>query len=487
MRYVSTRGRAPALGFCDCLLAGLARDGGLYVPESWPRFSPAEIRALSGLPYHEVATRVMAPFVEGEGGLDRDTLARLCREAYLRFEHKAVAPLVQLAPNLWLLELFHGPTLAFKDYAMQLLGRLFDHVLAERGSRITIVGATSGDTGSAAIEACRDRAAIEIFILHPKGRVSEVQRRQMTTVQSPNVHNIAVEGTFDDCQDLLKGLFNDATFRDDVNLSGVNSINWARVLGQIVYYFYAGVALGAPDREVAFAVPTGNFGNIYAGYGARQMGLPVHHLALVTNRNDILSRFLESGKLAIGTVEPSLSPSMDIQVASNFERYLFEIYGRNGAELAADMEAFRRDRALTVTPARFGEARAFFDGARVDDDGTVATIARLYGDTGEVLDPHSAVAVAGAELCRRDPAVPMVALATAHPAKFPDAVERAVGFRPELPPSLADLLKRPERVATVANDLGALKRYIAGRLSERGVNDVGRPVGAGSVGVGKRR
>ena len=465
MRYVSTRGRAPALGFCDCLLAGLARDGGLYVPETWPRFAPAEIRALSGLSYADVATRVMAPFVEGEGGLARDVLARICRESYVRFEHRAVAPLKELAPNLWLLELFHGPTLAFKDYAMQLLGRLFDHVLAERGNKITIVGATSGDTGSAAIEACRDRHAIEIFILHPKGRVSEVQRRQMTTVASKNVHNIAVEGTFDDCQDLLKGLFNDEPFRDQVNLSGVNSINWARVLGQIVYYFYAGVALGAPEREIAFAVPTGNFGNIYAGYAARAMGLPVHHLALVTNRNDILSRFLESGQLAIGTVEPSLSPSMDIQVASNFERYLFELYGRNAAALARDMEAFRRDRSLTIAPERFKEARAFFDGARVTDDETLATIAKVYRETDEILDPHSAVAVAGAERCRRDETVPMVAIATAHPAKFPDAVEKAIHVRPELPAHLADLMKRPERMATLRNDLGALKAYISERLA----------------------
>lgn len=464
MRYVSTRGRAPALGFCDCLLAGLARDGGLYVPESWPHFSPADIRSMAGLSYAEVATRVMAPFVTGEGGVAHDVLAKICNEVYARFEHAAVAPLTQLAPNLWLLELFHGPTLAFKDYAMQILGRLFDHVLAERGSKITIVGATSGDTGSAAIEACRDRHAIEIFILHPKGRVSEVQRRQMTTVASKNVHNIAVEGTFDDCQDLLKGLFNDGPFRDQVNLSGVNSINWARILGQIVYYFYAAVALGAPARAVAFAVPTGNFGNIYAGYAAREMGLPIHHLVLVTNRNDILSRFLDSGKLAIGTVEPSLSPSMDIQVASNFERYLFELYGRNGSELASDMEAFRRDRSLTVTPKRFQEARIFFDGARVTDDETVATIARLYRETGEILDPHSAVAVAGAERCRRNSEVPMVAIATAHPAKFPDAVEKAIRQRPALPPHLADLMKMPERSATLANDLGALKSYISGHL-----------------------
>jgi threonine synthase len=466
VRYVSTRGRAPALGFCDCLLAGLARDGGLYVPETWPRFSPDEIRALAGRSYADVATRVMAPFVAGVGGLSGDVLARICRESYVRFEHKAVAPLKELAPNLWLLELFHGPTLAFKDYAMQLLGRLFDHVLAERGSKITIVGATSGDTGSAAIEACRDRHAIEIFILHPKGRVSEVQRRQMTTVTSRNVHNIAIEGTFDDCQDLLKGLFNDGPFRDQVNLSGVNSINWARILGQIVYYFYAAVALGAPERAVAFAVPTGNFGNIYAGFAARAMGLPVHHLALVTNRNDILSQFLDTGRLAIGSVEPSLSPSMDIQVASNFERYLFELYGRDGEALAADMEAFRRDRALTVAPERFREARALFDGARVTDDETIQTIARIYRETDEVLDPHSAVAVAGAERCRRDEAVPMVAIATAHPAKFPDAVEKAISVRPALPAHLADLMKRPERMATLRNDLGELKSYISERRAQ---------------------
>jgi threonine synthase len=460
VRYVSTRGRAPVLGFCDCLLAGLARDGGLYVPESWPKFSPAEIRALSGLSYADVAIKVMTPFVTGEGGLDPDVFARLCREAYARFSHKAVAPMIELGANLWLMELFHGPTLAFKDYAMQLLGLLFDHVLEERGAKVTIVGATSGDTGSAAIEACRDRHAIEIFILHPKGRVSEVQRRQMTTVLSKNVHNIAVEGTFDDCQDLVKGLFNDEPFRDQVNLSGVNSINWARILGQVVYYFYAAVALGAPDRKVAFAVPTGNFGNIYAGNVAHHMGLPIDHLTLVTNRNDILSRFLKSGRLAIGTVEPSLSPSMDIQVASNFERYLFDLYGRDGAALAADMEKFRRDGSLDVNPEYVRVAREFFDGARVSDEETIETIARYYRETEEVLDPHSAVAVAGAERSRRDEAVPMVALATAHPAKFPDAVEKAINVRPVLPTHLADLMQKPERMATLKNDIAALKGYI---------------------------
>jgi threonine synthase len=384
--------------------------------------------------------------------------------SYATFRHPAVTPLAQIGDNLFVLELFHGPTLAFKDVAMQLLGRMMNHVLKARGQRATIVGATSGDTGAAAIEAFRGLDQVDVFIMYPHNRVSDVQRRQMTTIGDANVHTIALEGTFDDCQDLLKGLFNDGPFRDRVNLSGVNSINWARILGQIVYYFYAAVALGAPERDVAFAVPTGNFGNIYAGYAAREMGLPVDHLVLVTNRNDILSRFLESGRLAIGAVEPSLSPSMDIQVASNFERYLFELYGRNGSELAADMEAFRRDRALTVTPKRFEEARKFFDGARVTDDETVATIARLYCETGEILDPHSAVAVAGAERCRRNAEVPMVAIATAHPAKFPDAVEKAIKQRPALPPHLADLMKMSERSATLANDLSALKSYISASL-----------------------
>lgn len=465
MRYISTRGAAPALAFDDVLLTGLARDGGLYVPETWPQFSTADLRALSGLPYHKIAYRVMAPFVEG--AIDPAVFKRIVTETYRGFNHAAVAPLTQLSANEWVMELFHGPTLAFKDYAMQLLGRLFDHVLAERGERVTIVGATSGDTGSAAIEAFRGRKSVQVVILHPKGRVSEVQRRQMTTVLDDNVHNIAVEGTFDDCQDLLKGLFNDEAFRDEVKLSGINSINWARILGQIAYYFVAGAALGAPDRKLAFAVPTGNFGNIYAGYAARNMGLPIDKLVLVTNRNDILARLLATGEMRVDTVHPTLSPSMDIQVASNFERLLFDLYGRDGKALAADMQSFRKTGAMSLGEARLRQARQVFTGHRVDDEETLATIAEVHRATAEVLDPHSAVGVAGARAIPRPAAVPAVTLATAHPAKFPDAVERAIGIRPALPPQLADLLQRPERAAGLPNDIEQLKTFVRDRVLER--------------------
>ncbi len=465
MRYISTRGAAPALAFDDVLLTGLARDGGLYVPEIWPQFSTADLRALSGLPYHEIAYRVMAPFVEG--AIDPAVFKRIITETYRGFNHAAVAPLTQLSANEWVMELFHGPTLAFKDYAMQLLGRLFDHVLAERGERVTIVGATSGDTGSAAIEAFRGRKSVQVVILHPKGRVSEVQRRQMTTVLDDNVHNIAVEGTFDDCQDLLKGLFNDEAFRDEVKLSGINSINWARILGQIAYYFVAGAALGAPDRKLAFAVPTGNFGNIYAGYAARNMGLPIDKLVLVTNRNDILARLLATGEMRVDTVHPTLSPSMDIQVASNFERLLFDLYGRDGKALAADMQSFRKTGAMSLGEARLRQARQVFTGHRVDDEETLATIAEVHRATAEVLDPHSAVGVAGARAIPRPAAVPAVTLATAHPAKFPDAVERAIGIRPALPPQLAALLQRPERAAGLPNDIEQLKTFVRDRVLER--------------------
>jgi threonine synthase len=465
LRYISTRGAAPALAFDDVLLTGLARDGGLYVPEIWPQFSTADLRALSGLLYHEIAYRVMAPFVEG--AIDPAVFKRIVTETYRGFNHAAVAPLTQLSANEWVMELFHGPTLAFKDYAMQLLGRLFDHVLAERGERVTIVGATSGDTGSAAIEAFRGRKSVQVVILYPKGRVSEVQRRQMTTVLDDNVHNIAVEGTFDDCQDLLKGLFNDEAFRDEVKLSGINSINWARILGQIAYYFVAGAALGAPDRKLAFAVPTGNFGNIYAGYAARNMGLPIDKLVLVTNRNDILARLLATGEMRVDTVHPTLSPSMDIQVASNFERLLFDLYGRDGKALAADMQSFRKTGAMSLGEARLRQARQVFTGHRVDDEETLATIAEVHRATAEVLDPHSAVGVAGARAIPRPAAVPAVTLATAHPAKFPDAVERAIGIRPALPPQLADLLQRPERAAGLPNDIEQLKTFVRDRVLER--------------------
>lgn len=464
MKYISTRGAAPALDFEEALLTGLARDGGLYVPDQWPHFSTDEIAALAGLPYAELAVRVMAPFVGDSIG--RDDLAAITADAYAGFGHKAVAPLKQIDSNLWLMELFHGPTLAFKDYALQLVGRLFDYVLAKRGRRLTIVGATSGDTGSAAIEACRDREAIDVFILHPKGRVSEVQRRQMTCVPSANVHNIAIEGSFDDCQDLLKALFNDHEFRDRVSLGAVNSINWARVMGQIVFYFYAALALGAPARRVSFSVPSGNFGNIFSGYGAHRMGLPVGRLISASNRNDILARFFDSGTLETRPVEPTLSPSMDIQVSSNLERLLFDAFGRDGGVLAGEMEAFRATGHMKLDAARWQEIRTLFDGFRLDDDGIKATIRRVYGETGELLDPHSAIGVAAAVAQAGDPDVPTVCLATAHPAKFPDAVEAACGMRPALPPRLADLYEREERCVTLPNNLQSLREFIDARVSQ---------------------
>jgi threonine synthase len=461
LRYISTRGAAPALAFDDVLLAGLARDGGLYVPESWPHLANSELRALVGLEYAEIAVRVMRPFVEGR--VEEGAFARIVREAYAGFGHTAVAPLKQLDGRTWLLELFHGPTLAFKDMALQLLGPLYDHVLGKRGQRVTIVGATSGDTGSAAIEAFRDRAAVDIFILHPLGRVSEVQRRQMTTVASANVFNVAVEGTFDDCQDLLKAMFNDHRFRDELNLSAVNSINWARVMAQTVYYVSGAVALGAPDRAVSFAVPTGNFGNAYAGYAARAMGVPIERLIVGSNRNDILTRFFGSGRMAIEEVHPSLSPSMDIQVSSNIERLLFDLYGRDGPALAQAMASFRRNGQLAVGDERWKATRAVFDGYRFDDAETVQAIAGVHRQTGELVDPHSAIGIAAAHAAARDHGGPVIALATAHPAKFPDAVAQATGVRPQLPARLTDLHDRPERVDVLPNDLKTVQGYIRSR------------------------
>ncbi len=458
MKYVSTRGQAPSLPFDDVLLTGLARDGGLYVPETWPQFSTADIRAMQGMSYADLAVRVIAPFIGGT--IPEADVARLVGDAYKDFAHPAVAPLKQLDRNEWLLELFHGPTLAFKDYAMQMLGRLFDYTLTRRGQKALIVGATSGDTGSAAIEAFRDRDAAQIVILHPKGRVSEVQRRQMTTVASPNVFNLAIEGTFDDCQDLVKAMFNDLTFRDEMALSGVNSINWARIMAQIVYYFASATALGAPDRSVAFSVPSGNFGNVFAGYGAARMGLPIEQLIVGSNKNDILAQFFRTAAMTIGTVEPTLSPSMDIQVSSNFERLLFELHGRNGAEIARLMENFRTDGRLTVAQDVWKEARRLFDGASFDDAATMETIARVRAETGELLDPHSAVGVAAARACRTNAAVPMISLATAHPAKFPDAVKAASGLYPALPPHMADLFERKEYYHVLPNETETIKAFV---------------------------
>lgn len=458
MMYRSTRGSAPILKFDDVLLAGLARDGGLYLPESWPSFSAKEIRSFAGMGYAELALQIVRPFV-GDC-IPEEDLKALIDDAYADFGHAAVAPMKQLDSDLWLMELFHGPTLAFKDFALQLLGRLFDYVLTKRGERVTIVGATSGDTGSAAIEACRDRSQIDIFILHPQGRVSEVQRRQMTTVQAGNVFNIALDGTFDDCQDAVKAMFNDSDFRDRVSLSAVNSINWARIMAQIVYYFAAGVALGAPDRPIGFSVPTGNFGNVFAAYAAGRMGLPVSQLVVGSNRNDILTRFFETGTMDMLPVEPSLSPSMDIQISSNFERLLYDLLDQNGLAVAETLSGFRATGRFDLAPERLQRARRLFDGYRLDDEETLAEVARLHRETGEVIDPHSAIGIAAARARRREDVPVMVAMATAHPAKFPDAVERACGLRPELPAALADLYQREESLTSLPNDLAGLMSFV---------------------------
>jgi len=457
MRYISTRGEAAPRDFESVLLAGLAEDGGLFIPETWPQFSHAEWRALRGLPYPELAARVIHPFV-GDA-IAFDTLREMTGRAYAGFGHPAIAPLVQLDANAFALELFHGPTLAFKDMAMQLLGLLFDHVLAKRGERVTIVGATSGDTGSAAIEACQGRAAIDMVILHPEGRTSEVQRRQMTTVRAENVRNIAVQGSFDDCQDLVKAMFADAPFRNDMQLSAVNSINWARIAAQIPYYVYAALQLGAPDREVAVAVPTGNFGNVLAAWVARRMGLPIAHFIVAANRNDILARFLASNDMSARPVEPSLSPSMDIQVSSNFERLLFELLGRDPTTTAATMQRFRAEGRMPVPDAAWREATAMFSGFAVDDAATLAEIRRLWTACGYLADPHTAIGSAAARALA--PAgMPTIIAASAHPAKFPDAVERATGIRPPLPPRLADLYEREERYTVLPNDLASIQAAV---------------------------
>ena len=464
MQYISTRGEAPACGFEDALLAGLAPDGGLYVPEHWPVLSPEVLQGLQGCSYSAIAETVMWPFVEG--AIDRAVFGDLVEETYRGFGHRAVAPLKQLDARLWLLELFYGPTLAFKDYPLQLVGRLFDYVLTKQNRRVTIIGATSGDTGSAAIEACRDRDNMDIFILHPEGRTSEVQRRQMTTVTAANVHNIALAGTFDDCQDHVKALFADVELRGELGLSAVNSINWARIMAQIVYYVVAAVALGAPQREVAFAVPTGNFGNVYAAYCARKMGLPIRRLVVASNKNDILTRFFDTGKLVLGEVQPSLSPSMDIQVSSNFERLMFELFGREGAAVKEAMVTLRTTGVLDLGQTRLNEARILFDGRRADDQRTIEVIRDIAQATGELIDPHTAVGIAAALEADLPADVPLVALACAHPAKFPDAVTEATGQRPPLPDRLADLYQRPETFTRLPNDVEAVKQFVRDRTSE---------------------
>lgn len=465
MRYISTRGSAPALDFEGATLAGLAADGGLYVPEIWPRLDEAEIAALSGLSYAETAARVLAPFTAGV--LDEAALVELCEQAYGRFAHAAVTPLVQLDHRHWLLELFHGPTLAFKDVALQLLGLLFERFLAGRDTHLTVIGATSGDTGSAAIDALAGRDKVDIFMLHPKGRVSEVQRRQMTSVLAPNVHNIAIEGSFDDAQALVKAMFNDADFASRFDLSAVNSINWARLAAQIVYYFYAAVRLGAPYRKIAFSVPTGNFGDVFAGYAAKKMGLPVERLIVATNVNDILHRALSAGDYSVGTLTPTAAPSMDIQVSSNFERLLFDLHGRDGAALGEAMRGFEASRRLALGGNLRAPLEGVFESARIDPDAMATAMRRASQEMGETIDPHTAIGLAAALAADLPPEIPVVTLATAHPSKFREAVERATGQRPSLPHRLDGLFDREERYDILPAELGAIEAYVAERAAGR--------------------
>jgi threonine synthase len=458
MHYISTRGGALEASFTDVLLAALARDGGLFVPKAWPRFTPAEIAAFKGKPYADVAFAVIQPFVGG--AIPDADLARMIREAYATFDAAEVAPLRKLRDGEYFLELFHGPTLAFKDVAMQLLARLMDHALAAKNDRVTIVGATSGDTGGAAVEAFRGRDRADLVILFPNGRVSDVQRLMMTTPTEPNIHAVAIEGTFDDCQAIVKALFNDHGFRDRMKLSGVNSINFARIVAQIVYYFTAAAALGAPEQKISFVVPTGNFGDIFAGYVARQMGLPIERLVIATNVNDILARTLATGRYEIRGVVATDSPAMDIQVSSNFERLLFDAYGRDADAIRKIMSELSSG-GFAIAPEPLAAIRAVFDAGRADEAETLATIRAVHQESGYLLDPHSAVGVAVARKHKVKP--PYVMLGTAHPAKFPDAVAKAAGVRPALPARLSDLMSRKERFDVLPADVQAVARYVTER------------------------
>jgi len=455
--YISTRGEAPSLGFSDALLAGLARDGGLYVPSEWPAFTRKDIRAMRGQSYQEIAFRVIEPFTAGE--IEPEALRAMIDEAYATFRHPAVVPLVQSGANAFVLELFHGPTLAFKDVAMQLIARLMDHVLAGRGEHATIIGATSGDTGGAAVDAFAGRDRIDIFILFPEGRVSPVQQRQMTTSTAANVHATALKGNFDDCQDLVKAMFNHGSFRDQVRLSGVNSINWARIMAQIVYYFTAAVSLGSPDRKVSFTVPTGNFGDVFAGYCAKRMGLPIDRLVIATNENDILARTIKTGRYEMRGVHPTTSPSMDIQISSNFERLLFDAYGRDASAVRRVMSSLKQSGAFDIDEAPFKAIRKEFRAGRASESQVKAVIRETQAETGYVFDPHTAVAVHVANRFEK-PSAPMITLATAHPAKFPDAVKKACGIDPALPSWLSDLMQREERFSVLPNEQDQVEAHI---------------------------
>ena len=459
MEYISTRGEAPALGFRDALMAGLARDGGLYVPREWPTLTKREIRALRGKSYQEVAFEILRRFTGDE--IPADSLRSMIDEAYATFRHPAVAPLVQTGPNDFILELFHGSTLAFKDVAMQLLARLMDYVLAERGEHATIVGATSGDTGGAAIDAFAGRDRTDIFIFFPKGKVSPVQQRQMTTSSASNVHAVAIEGNFDDCQNLVKEMFNDAAFRDRVKLSGVNSINWARIMAQVVYYFTAAVSLGGPDRKISFTVPTGNFGDIFAGYVAKRMGLPIERLVIATNDNDILARTLKTGRYEMREVKATTSPSMDIQISSNFERLLFESHGREASFVRAAMAGLKQSGAFEIKADVLKAIRKEFRAGRATEKQVAATIRETLSETGYLLDPHTATGVFVAKKNAKSTS-PMVTLATAHPAKFPASVKSACGIDPALPSWLADLMTREERFDILPAELKAVEKFIGG-------------------------
>lgn len=457
MDYISTRGEAKSLGFCDALLAGLARDGGLYVPRKWPHMTKKEIRALRGKSYQDIAFEVLYRFTGGE--IEADLFRAMIDEAYATFRHPAVAPLVQTGPNSFILELFHGTTLAFKDVAMQLLARLMDHALAQRGERATIVGATSGDTGGAAIDAFAGRASTDIFILFPHGKVSPVQQRQMTTSKAENVHALAIKGNFDDCQNLVKAMFNDIDFRDRLKISGVNSINWARIMAQVVYYFTAAISLGSPDRKVSFTVPTGNFGDIFAGYVAKKMGLPIDRLVIATNENDILARTLKTGRYEMRGVSATTSPSMDIQISSNFERLLFEAYDRDDSAIRAAMESLKQSGGFEIKPGALKAIRKEFRAGRASEKQVASTIRDTLAETGYLLDPHTAVGVFVARKFEK-PSSPMVTLATAHPAKFPAAVKSASGIDPALPAWLADLMDREERFDILDAELKAVETFV---------------------------
>ncbi len=463
MQYISTRGAAPALDFEQVTLAGLASDGGLYLPESWPRFTEAEIAGLAGLSYADLAVRIMQPFVGDT--LSAQELGEMCQAAYGRFAHDAVTPLKQFNEQQWLLELFHGPTLAFKDVALQMLGLLFEKFLSHTDAHLTIVGATSGDTGSAAIDAVAGRERIDIFMLHPDGRISDVQRRQMTTVLAPNVHNIAIDGSFDDAQASVKRMFGDEAMTSRFRIGAVNSINWARLMAQVVYYFAAALQLGAPARKIAFSVPTGNFGDVFAGYVAAQMGLPVERLIVATNVNDILHRALSNGDYSTGEVTPTAAPSMDIQVSSNFERLLFDCGGRDGAALAGQMNGFEKARAMQLTNAQREGASQLFTSTRADADQMAGAMRWASEHAGDIIDPHTAIGLHAALEAEIDSNVPVVTLATAHPAKFRDPVERATGIRPQLPARVGDLFSREERFDTLSGDYDAIAGYVAERAT----------------------